>query len=132
MNVLIDTSVWVDYFRTGEKTKCLDFLIDENLISTNNLILAELIPFLKIKNEKSLIELLEQMRNFEIHIDWSGIIDLQTICLKNGMNGVGIPDLIIAQNAIQHKMPIYSLDTHFKKMASKIHLKVFDEQAILF
>ena len=49
MEVLVDTSIWIDYFRGGEKSKDLDFLIDENLLLTNNIILAELIPYLKIK-----------------------------------------------------------------------------------
>ncbi|HFD31916.1 MAG TPA: PIN domain nuclease, partial [Gammaproteobacteria bacterium] len=34
--------------------------------------------------------------------------------LKSGANGVGIPDLIIAQNAKQNNCTIYSLDKHFR------------------
>ncbi|MGD8446538.1 MAG: PIN domain-containing protein, partial [Desulfobacterales bacterium] len=58
MSVLVDTSIWVEYFRTGDSSEKLDFLIDENLIVTNDLILAELIPFLKIQNQRKLISLL--------------------------------------------------------------------------
>ena len=36
MSVLVDTSVWVEYFRSGYNSEKLDFLIDENLIVTNN------------------------------------------------------------------------------------------------
>ncbi len=42
MAVLVDTSVWIDYFRTGNQSAELDDLIDENVIVTNDLILAEL------------------------------------------------------------------------------------------
>ena len=49
MQILVDTSVWVDYFRSGLNSNDLDILIDENLIVTNDIILAELIPFLKKK-----------------------------------------------------------------------------------
>jgi len=45
MSVLVDTSVWVEFFRSGNNSEKLDFLIDENLILTNDLILAELISF---------------------------------------------------------------------------------------
>ena len=44
MSVLVDTSVWVNYFRSGKDSGKLDFLIDENLIVINDLILAELVP----------------------------------------------------------------------------------------
>jgi len=50
MLVLVDTSVWIDYFRAGNKSAELDDLIDENIIVINELILAELIPFLKLKH----------------------------------------------------------------------------------
>ena len=49
MEVLVDTSIWIDYSRGGEDSDNLDYLIDENLIVTNDIILAELIPYLKIK-----------------------------------------------------------------------------------
>jgi hypothetical protein len=35
MSVLVDTSVWVAYFRSGNGCEKLDFLIDENLIVIN-------------------------------------------------------------------------------------------------
>ena len=45
MPVLVDTSIWVDYLRSGNFAEKFDYIIDENLIATNDLILAELIPF---------------------------------------------------------------------------------------
>ena len=47
MKVLVDTSVWIDYFRSGDNTDELNSLIDDNLIFTNDLILTEVIPFLR-------------------------------------------------------------------------------------
>ena len=47
MSILVDSSVWIDYFRDGKNSERLDHFIDENLIVTNDLILTELIPFLK-------------------------------------------------------------------------------------
>ena len=116
MQVLVDSSVWIDYFRGNGNTDRLDYLIDENILAVNDLILAELIPFLKIKREHKLITLLSSVINLELNIVWDQITELQYQCLKNGINGVGIPDLIIAQNAIQHRCDLYSLDKHFELM----------------
>ena len=65
MSVLVDTSVWIEYFRSGNNFEKLDFLIDENLIVINDLILAELIPFLKIKNQRKIIKLLNNINKIE-------------------------------------------------------------------
>jgi len=114
MSVLVDTSVWVAYFRHGNDLEQLDFLIDENLVVTNDLILAELIPFLKARNQNKIIALLHSVEKLRLNINWKQIIALQYACLKSGLNGLGIPDLIIAQNAQQHGCEIYSLDNHFQ------------------
>ena len=124
MSVLVDTSVWVEYFRSGNNSEKLDFLIDENLIVTNDLILAELIPFLKVRKQRKLTNLLLNINKLNLSISWGQIIEYQYKCLKNGLNGVGIPDLIIAQNAKQNNCKIYSLDNHFSLMKDILTLKI--------
>ena len=124
MSVLVDTSIWVEYFRTGDNSEKLDFLIDENLIVTNDLILAELIPFLKIQNQRKLVNLLLNINRFDLSVNWDQIIEYQYKCLKIGVNGIGIPDLIIAQNAKQNHCEIYSLDNHFRLMKDILNLQV--------
>jgi len=124
MSVLVDTSVWVEYFRSGNNSEELDFLIDENLIVTNDLILAELIPFLKVRKQRKLTNLLLNINKLNLSISWGQIIEYQYKCLKNGLNGVGIPDLIIAQNAKQNNCEIYSLDNHFSLMKDILTLKI--------
>lgn len=69
MSVLVDTSVWVDYFRSGAHSGKLDFLIDENLIVINDLILAEIVPFLEVKNQLKLLGLLRHVNKLPFHID---------------------------------------------------------------
>jgi len=123
MSVLVDTSVWIEYFRGGNNFEKLDFLIDENLVVINDLILAELIPFLKIRNQRKVIKLLNHINKLEIHIEWDQLIEFQYKCLKNGLNGVGIPDLIIIQNAKQNHCEIYSLDNHFKLIKDIVKIK---------
>ena len=109
MSVLVDTSIWVAYFRSGDNSEKLDFLIDENLIVINDLVLAELVPSLKVRNQRKIINLLYNIIKLEPSINWEQIITFQSECLENGLNGIGIPDLIVAQNAKQNRCEIYSL-----------------------
>tara|TARA_B100001059_G_C17511815_1_gene416243 strand:+ start:278 stop:664 length:387 start_codon:yes stop_codon:yes gene_type:complete len=125
MKVLVDSSIWISYFRSGEREEVLDFLIEQNLIVTNELILAELVPFLKLQNKKRLIELLHSIEQLPISVDWGKIISLQTKALKSGINGVGIPDLIIVQNAIEREAYVFSEDKHFKLLSEVTRLKTY-------
>jgi predicted nucleic acid-binding protein len=125
MEVLVDTSVWIDYFKGGSKSRAMEFLIDENVLVTNDLILAELIPYLKIQRQHKLIRLLRELRRTPLDIDWSGIVDWQHACLKAGANGIGIPDLIIAQHAKANRVAIYSLDKHFKLLNKVIKVDLY-------
>lgn len=130
MPVLIDTSVWFEYFRTGSTSRLLEPLIDENLIVTNEVILSELIPFLMLKNYRKLINPLKSIQPLSLHINWDQLTENQYKCLKWGINGIGIPDLIIAQNAEQNNCPIYSLDKHFQQLKSIFRIQLVDETNI--
>jgi hypothetical protein len=46
--------------------------------------------------------------------------------LKKGLNGIGIPDLIIAQNAKQNHCSIYSLGNHFNLVENILKIKLID------
>jgi predicted nucleic acid-binding protein len=124
MSVLVDTSIWIEYFRTGNNSEKLDFLIDENLIVVNDLILAELVPFLRVRNQRKIVKLLYNINKLELSIDWDQLIEFQFKCLKNGLNGIGIPDLIVAQNAKQNRCEIYSLDSQFILMKDILRLQL--------
>ena len=126
MSVLVDTSVWVDYFRSGTHSGKLDFLIDENLIVINDLILAEIVPFLEFRNQRKLLGLLRYINKLPFNIDWDQIIEFQVTCLRKGLNGIGIPDLMIAQNAKQNDCEIYSRDQHFRLMKDIVGFELLD------
>jgi predicted nucleic acid-binding protein len=122
MQALVDSSVWIDYFRGGGNSDKLDYFIDENILVINDLILAELVPFLRIKNQRKLVSLLGSVDKLAMNIDWAQIIDFQYKCSKKGINGIGIPNLIIAQNALQHHCEIYTLDQHFDLLKKPLKL----------
>ena len=126
MRILVDSSIWIDYFRGGNNSVVMDSYIDENVICTNHLILSELIPNLRIRKENKLIDLLTEVSKIPLNINWNLIIEFQTICLKNGINKVGIPDLIIVDNAIQNDLILFSMDKHFKLISEYIDLKLVE------
>ena len=126
MGILVDTSIWIDYFRGGGNSSGMDALIDENILVTNEIILAELIPYLKVKKQAKVIELLYEINLIPLRIDWGEIIEFQVMCLKSGANGVGIPDLIIAQNAKENNCRIYSLDKHFHLLNQVLKVKLYE------
>jgi len=126
MSVLVDSSIWIDYFRGPSQPGVLDYLIDENLIATNDLILTELIPALRIRRQKQLIALLAEIKQYPINIDWDEIRQMQLTCLRKGVNGIGIPDLIIAQNAMQNDLHIFTADGHFASIGKHIPLLLYN------
>ena len=125
MSVLVDSSVWIEYFRNTDQSDALDMLIEENLVVTNELILAELIPALQIRKLSELVTLLREIKRQPMNIDWKDIIKMQTLCLNNGSNGVGIPDLIIAQNSIQGDLRLLSNDKHFFIISKFLSLDIY-------
>ncbi len=130
MSVLVDSSIWIEYFRDGKFSKEIEFFIDDNLLVTNHLILSELIPFLKVRNQKKLVHLLNAIRKNKINIVWNEIIDFQCKCLKQGINGVGIPDLMIAQNAKQNNSALYSLDNHFFLIQAIVGFEMYNSKPL--
>ncbi len=118
MKVLVDSSVWIDYFKEGKLSYSLDFLLSENLVCTNEIILAELVPFINFSGYKQLAKLLSAIEILPLNIDWKSVTKLQEECLKNGINSVGISDLLIFQQLVQQKVMFFSFDKHFKLMGN--------------
>jgi predicted nucleic acid-binding protein len=125
MSILVDSSVWVDYFKDTGRADVLELLIEENLVAINDLILAELIPPLIVRKETHLVALLRDVQREPLSIDWNDIIQLQIVCQSNGINGVGIPDLVIAQNAMQRGLRLLSNDRHFGLISKHTALELF-------
>ena len=124
MKVLVDSSVWVAYFRGTGHLAALDWLLEEGLAVTNDLILAELTPPLLVRGERKLVRLLHDIRRPPLDPDWEGLVQLQVTCLRHGINKVGIPDLIIAQHAMQNDLSLFSLDKHFSLLSRHVPLNV--------
>lgn len=122
--VLVDSSVWIKFFKSSKRS-ILSELIHENLVVTNQVILSELIPSATHLREMNLVEGLQALPKLEMNIDWDGLRLLQLMNLQNGVNKVGIPDLIIIQQAIQNKTHLWSDDKHFALMSTYVDIKLF-------
>jgi predicted nucleic acid-binding protein len=123
--ILVDSSVWISFFKGIIARHPFFDLIDTNQLCINDLILSEIVPPLKKKREQKLIDILYQIERFPLNIDWPAIIDFQIRNLSKGINRVGIPDLIIMQNAIQNNIKLYSLDSHFKHMSKLFPFQLY-------
>jgi len=126
--VLVDTSIWIDFFRGNAVASALHGLIESNQIATNDLILAELLPSIIVKKEVDLHGLLLAVRKVELRIDWQEIKRMQSKNLESGNNHVGIPDIIIAQNAIQNELVLFENDKHFRNMKKLFGLELLRRQ----
>ena len=116
--ILVDTSVWIDYFNgKNPRVGVLSDLIDANAVCTNDLILAELVPFIRHAGEPQLAELLTSVEKHEMKIDWNRIVEYQTLNLKKGINKVGLPDLMIVQHVLDHQLTVFAFDKHFELMS---------------
>jgi len=125
MNILVDSSVWIEYFKGNTKYVFINDLINSNVICTNDIILTELLPSIIHKNEYKLAELLNCVKKYALIIDWQEIRNIQLLNIKHGNNNIGISDIIIAQNSIQNDLKILAHDKHFAAMARYIPVKIY-------
>lgn len=123
--ILVDSSVWIAFFRGSIRKDPLYELIDANQICSNDLILSEIVPSLILRKENVLVATLNRIQRYSLSIDWRELIAFQVRNLRKGINNVGIPDLIIMQNVIQQNLFLYTLDSHFEKMAEIFPFKLY-------
>lgn len=125
--IFVDSSVWIEYFKGNEKSLPLNKLLDTNTVCINDLILAELVPSINQKKEFALKDLLLTITKIPLNINWNNIINMQTQNLKNGINNVGIADLIIAQNICENDLELFTFDRHFELMSDLHNFRLFPE-----
>lgn len=118
-SVLIDTSVWISYFK--DKDSAFADKVDELLVSSAvhvpKVVIAELIQGAKTEKEISVIEdfidafsVIDQTEN-----TWTKAGKLSFSMKKKGIT-VSIVDCYIAVIAHENGCSIFSLDEHFKSI----------------
>lgn len=124
MKVIIDTSVWLDYFKFNLHEKEIKELHKEGRIVTTDVILAELLPIIIHDKKRELESALRSFETLHTFVNWEAIISTQVKCLKNGYNRIGLLDIMIVQAAIEYSAKIYSVDKHFKGMEKFLDFKL--------
>lgn len=128
--VLIDTSAWIDFFRDASSPfgEVVDRLLAENLACTCHLVIAELTPAASSRLEYE--ELLSSLRALPLLSDppdlWDRVMESGFLLRQKGVNGIGIPDRIIAAVAGFHNIPVFSKDRHFAAMRDHLGLSLFE------
>ena len=118
-DVLVDSSIWISFFKgaKGEEqiAAALDYLLAGDEAVINEAIKSEVLPAMAVRNED--VTAIEAIRLSPMNIDWTAVRELQIKCLKHGINKVGLIDLIIARQAIDLDLPLFTLDKHFSLIA---------------
>ena len=131
--VLVDTSVWIAYFRGRPEDRsssdALDYLLSGCEAVINDVILTELLPSMRVRGESEIATLMCALRRPVMDIDWEDLRNLQETCLRAGINRIGLPDLMIAQQAIRFDLPLFSLDKHFELIATVAPLRSWPRQS---
>ena len=115
--VLVDTSIWIDFFRYGEGHvgSVLDRLLAEDLVATTGLIRAELLQGCRSrKRYRDLSLMLDAVHPLAEPLDiWNRVGRLGFDLRRKGHNGVGISDLLIGVVALHHGIHLLTLDQDF-------------------
>jgi len=124
--VLIDTSVWVEFFRGHEPCReVVRELIDSESVCCTGLILAELMQ--GAKTEKELAVLNDFPQTFPFLPDrvelWIKAGQLAFTLRRQGTT-VGLGDCFIAVSAAEAGASIATLDTHFSLLRNNIAIEL--------
>jgi predicted nucleic acid-binding protein len=125
--VLVDTSVWMEFFRGTEPTRsAVSALIEEGRVCCTGLILAELIQGAKSEKE------VEVLRDF-VHVfdflsggpelwERAGLLSFR---LRRQGKTIGLADCYVAMGAAAAGVKVFTLDTHFSIMKDEAELKLY-------
>ena len=132
--ILIDTSVWIDYFR-NQSALFVDFvakIVKNHEICVPRIALAELMQ--GAKSEKELSVIAEFMEAFTIigqtDQTWVKSGRLSYELRKKGKN-VNLTDCYIAVMAQENNCAVFTLDRHFKDIRTHMGIHLIDAEAAL-
>ncbi len=124
MNVVVDTSVWVDFFR-GMPVPALEEALKEARVYITPVVVAELISGIKSKKEEqALLDVLTNLPLTDNSLEhWIEVGKLRQRCLKKGI-ALSTPDAHIAQSSYATSGLLMTKDKIFSKIARIAGIKV--------
>jgi predicted nucleic acid-binding protein len=123
---LIDSSVWIDYFRNANPTMAnfVDNLIDENRVYINGIILTELLSGARSQKEvntlTSTLNGLHFTESNRSRFEKAGLIGYR---LKRLGVSVPLSDVLIACDCLEENLMLLDNDRHFAFIAKHLPLK---------
>lgn len=117
-DILVDTFVWLEFFSAKDSpyAEALDRLLEEERVCTSDLIKAEIIPgartpkqFHELKGYFDALPLAHEPPSL-----WAEIMEVQFRLKRRGINGISIPDLMIAVVAKANGKVIFTKDHDFQ------------------
>jgi predicted nucleic acid-binding protein len=121
--ILVDTSIWIEFFKTNEPVFSeMKNLIESGKIITHSLIFAELFQGCKNKTEADLI--FNYWENLHDNESSLGIIEAGIFAYEKKLisKGVGLIDAVIICEAKRRNAEVWSLD---KKMLSLLNRSAY-------
>lgn len=117
-DVLVDTSVWIDFFRNekGRTGDLLDTLLEEDRVLLCGVVEMEIFQGLRKKELQELQSVFELIPYIDITRE--DFIASGTLWQSLRKKGETIPstDCLIAELCIRYKLALFSLDSHFDKI----------------
>jgi hypothetical protein len=114
-SVLVDTSVWVDYFRGGqsEAVAILDNLLEEKKVALCGTVEMELLQGVRPGEKDRLMDLLTALNYIETERADFQMAGEMLAALR--AKGIQIPttDGLIASLCVRHQLSLLTLDKHF-------------------
>lgn len=127
--ILVDTSVWIDFFRGSESGRTLHRLIDEEeSLGLTGIHLTEILQ--GIKDEQMHHRIQKHLLTFPVFLT-KGIdtylhaSDIFRICRRRGKTIRKTMDCIIAAIAIENKLILLHHDRDFDQIAKCTPLKIY-------
>lgn len=122
--VLVDSSVWIDYFN-GKTKEPLHTLLNNSQVCVSDVVLSEVLPILIFKKQEEACDLLLSVPQYETKVTWQEAMEAQVQNLKCGINGVNLLDILIALNAKKNDLAILTFDKHFALMKDAINISIY-------
>lgn len=125
---LIDTSIWISYFREDGSRICdrIDELIDHNRVHINGIVLVELLT--GARNEAEFDRLASALAGLKfVPSDPAAFKSAGRNGCELKRKGISVPlsDMIIATDCIDHGLILIEDDKHFDAISAHLALKRF-------
>lgn len=115
--VLVDTSVWLEHFRSGDIG--LENLLNEGDVSCHQFVVGELACG-NLSNRAEILSLLQALP-MASHVDHQEVMQFIESYRLMG-KGLGYVDIHLIASAVLSGVPIWTLDKKLKDVSSKLGL----------